>query len=136
MSIGNLLHQMFGWPGGNVIGNLLASLMVWAPAHLHQHLRMRQLETALREAGVIAAPILRAARRRDTPCTAVHSRESVVSVPDPRPGSGSRPGTSCPARGTSGPREHPVSVRLLATIVIVSAATVLGLQHYQNLKNG
>ena len=35
--MGHVLWQMFGWPGGNVLGNLLASVIWAAPALWHLH---------------------------------------------------------------------------------------------------
>lgn len=43
----HILGEMFGWPSGNVLGNLMASAMWTTPALAHLHWRQRRHHRAL-----------------------------------------------------------------------------------------
>lgn len=72
--LGHVLWQMFDWPNGNVLGNLIASL-IWAlPALAHLHWRLSRQEARLLARGLVAAAqdfdrLLARAPRRTNNCS-------------------------------------------------------------------
>lgn len=46
--IGHVLWVMFQWPQGIVVGNLIASFIIWLPHTIHQHIRFKRIEDQLK----------------------------------------------------------------------------------------
>lgn len=53
--IGHILWQMFSWPGGNVLGNLVASALWATPALIHLHRKIDRHHQAVMKPAVDAA---------------------------------------------------------------------------------
>lgn len=47
--ITHIFYEMFDWPQGIVVGNLIASFMIWSPHFIYVHRKINKLHDAIRK---------------------------------------------------------------------------------------